>query len=813
MSAELDDDDLSVSEGALALLNSFLDQMLFSFLSSARSTRLPQLRQAIPEVLKPRLGKEAVASADEELREYLGDGDDEELSDFYDGHEPARDFDLELAWKLARLRCMVYTRLGDLEEEDALEIIGHEQLDERGGQPHRFSSRSNNVTPAGAIFLTSIIEYLGEQALYHAGILAQTRAFNAHPPPPGDSAEAAPPHSRLLKGTVIEEIDMRRLGREGPLARIWRNWRRPAWSPQESFSRPLSPSDEEERASVGDTPRQDASTVGSFPLPNIAQTINSTDPAQIPLPMSGNDVDEIEVPGLAREIDGDEIGGATEHHDEEKAKRPTSMVCLPPPSGNSWTRIANEMASKLPHGSAQRPPWGRQRSKSLPPLPQSPVKAREGPTANGDGVAVAPTESANIDDEAAKSNPTDAAALAADVLTQDGRTSKRHGVAADALSAVPDIQEPASRLVDGPSERNEERPVTGVRGTVASGMLHKPAVEDRIPQSAITAPSLDDAADSHSMRSSQRQQPSVTPAAEEGASGETDPEDLALSSAEDEPQPTKRRSKHDSIPPIQAGSSSDSYSTSPGGNYLPRSQHRDFPKVPSGTQSVAVGPPRQVIQPSSGTYQGVASSPGPNHQSMAKAENNIAQELPRQLEPKAQTGLPTTAASGPFPKSRLGSTTDSEWSHRSSHSTSSSKLLGYSRDDQGIPLPSMDPEHADLYRMAAADPSRVLGDHWQTPGTATGAAPDVRPGTSGSQQMGAKQPVNLRMSSEEKEAVRRSSFESEAKKRSLELLIQGDETLHYTLTPTSARAPEVRIAPTSLPLQFCIHKLTTATVS
>jgi hypothetical protein len=33
---------------------------------------------------------------------------------------------------------------------------------------------------------------------------------------------------------------------------------------------------------------------------------------------------------------------------------------------------------------------------------------------------------------------------------------------------------------------------------------------------------------------------------------------------------------------------------------------------------------------------------------------------------------------------------------------------------------------------------------------------------------------------------------AEAKKKSLEILIRGDETLHYTLTPVSARAENVR---------------------
>src|SRR6202044_3236105 len=108
-------------------------------------------------------------------------------------------------------------------------------------------------------------------------------------------------------------------------------WRRPVRSPQESFSRPISPSDDGNPSSLSGSPRQlAASTVGTIPLPTIAQTIHTDDPAQIPLPLSENDVDEIEVPGLAREIDDDGIdddgiAGSEETQLVQKTKRSNSM--------------------------------------------------------------------------------------------------------------------------------------------------------------------------------------------------------------------------------------------------------------------------------------------------------------------------------------------------------------------------------------------------------------------------------------------------------------------------------------------------------
>lgn len=128
-----------VSPASLVLINSFLDQLLYNFLFTARSTSLASLRPAVSEVLKPRLAREAIAGADEELHEFLGGGDDEELSAFHNGQEPGGDCDIELVWKRTRLRCMVYTRLGDLEEEDEDMWVERENLEDVGGVHRRFS--------------------------------------------------------------------------------------------------------------------------------------------------------------------------------------------------------------------------------------------------------------------------------------------------------------------------------------------------------------------------------------------------------------------------------------------------------------------------------------------------------------------------------------------------------------------------------------------------------------------------------------------------------------------------------------------------
>jgi hypothetical protein len=795
VSAELDDDDLSVSEPALSLLNSFLDQVLFSFLSTARSTRLPQLRQAIPEVLKPRLGKEAMASADEELREYLGDGDDEELSDFYDAQEPATEFDLDLAWKLARLRCMVYTRLGDLEEEDALEIIESEQLDKRGAQQRRFSSSSSNITPAGAIFLTSIIEYLGEQALYHAGMFAQTRTSNVHPQAHEGSADTAgfPPRSSR---NTIEEIDVRRLGSEGPLARIWRNWRRPVRSPQESFSRSISPSDDGDPSSLSGSPRQlAASTVGIVPLPTIAQTIHSDDPAQIPLPLSENDVDEIEVPGLAREIDDDGIAGSEETQLVQKAKRSNSMTFLPHNVEQPLTPTSVYMPSDVPPRNPLRLAFNRQRSRSLPIPSTSPSAAmREKQENNGEPIS--PTEPDKLNHEEGSFEAIENATPIEDATARNERPSRRHGLVIDAMPEQADTQGSQLMVVDDPLERRRAEPAATSRETVADRVLHRPAAEHRVSPSAVTQASIHDVSDFSNMHLPVRRDTSIT-GSTETPDAESDPEDLALSSADDESQPTKPRLKHDSVPPIHMGSSSYTYSTEPGDKYIPRPVLSDLPNARAHHNGAAVAPPRQINR--------MAAATRPDPRFSAEDQYYTAQSSPSLLNSMGQIDMPTAAARGSVSQSTLARNTAPELLQHSNDSTNSSKLLGYKRDDEGRPRPSTANGH-DVQRTAVASSPRAVNGAWHSPPTSPGAANDMRPSTAGSQPRSAEDRLRLRSSSNySRDAPMRTSFESDARKKSLELLIQGDETLHYTLTPTSARAPEVSIAPPKYSMQCYAH--------
>ena len=261
-------DSAVVSLPSLILLNGFLDQLLFSFLASSRSTAIAALRPAILEVLKPRLGKEAIDGADEELQGYLAGGDAEELLAFHGGQEFKGEYNLSMVWKRTRLRCMVYTRLGDLEEEDE-DIYLQQEHEESGNQGHpRLIRDLGEISPAAAIFLTSIIEFIGEHALLVAAEAAYNR-FQTRKPTSGSSHP------------LVEEVDMEKIAFNTTLGRLWRSWKKRVRTSSLLSPRPMSrelQSNKSSSWSGGDSSRKNSiSEDGYFGpprRPSVAQVLH-----------------------------------------------------------------------------------------------------------------------------------------------------------------------------------------------------------------------------------------------------------------------------------------------------------------------------------------------------------------------------------------------------------------------------------------------------------------------------------------------------------------------------------------------------------
>ncbi|KAI4200714.1 MAG: hypothetical protein LQ350_003731 [Teloschistes chrysophthalmus] len=226
---------VTVAPNALYLINAFLDQLLYSFLASAHSTAIPSLRPAIAEVLKPRLAKDAIASADEELNDFLGTGDDEEPSAFLYGVENKGEWHLNTIWRRTRLRCMVYTRLGDLEEEDEDLWIERENAEHKVPGHHRLSRDLGVVTPAAAIFLTSILEFIGEQALLVSAEAAYARIESRR-----HQERQTLPSVVGAWPSSVEVVDIEKLALSTTFGRLWRSWKKRVRSPSMTSPRPRS---------------------------------------------------------------------------------------------------------------------------------------------------------------------------------------------------------------------------------------------------------------------------------------------------------------------------------------------------------------------------------------------------------------------------------------------------------------------------------------------------------------------------------------------------------------------------------------------
>lgn len=361
-----------VTPAALSLLNGFLDNLLFNILAASKSTQLACIRPALADVLKPRLASEVVATADEELSEYMGGAEDEQ-TDFRGGNEPGGDFDLVRSWKLTRLRCMVYTRLGDMEEEDEDEFIAQDGLGEADGAPRRFASHVDNITPAAAIFLTSIIEHIGERALVIAGETARSRLSAKLNDGQDDETDEDEDRKRIDR-LVVEDLDMEKLALNATLGRLWRTWRKRRRNT--TLSRTLSRESFRRRGYAQNLANSRKSSIVTIEEPMTPQEPLPEelpapfDPATVPLPIGDYDVQEIEVPGFSAELEGEvQTMEAVVAH----KVRPRSLMVFSSPSLAPKSPGSN--ASPVSAGAIDNAKMLRHaRSRSLPNAAASPPR-------------------------------------------------------------------------------------------------------------------------------------------------------------------------------------------------------------------------------------------------------------------------------------------------------------------------------------------------------------------------------------------------------------------------------------------------------
>ena len=98
-------DDARFVDSGLVTINNFLDHLLYTFLVTASASSLRAIRPAVEQVLKGKLARESVLSAEEELEGLLGEGgeDEEELVRYQDNQAEALPWDLDTAFRRTRV--------------------------------------------------------------------------------------------------------------------------------------------------------------------------------------------------------------------------------------------------------------------------------------------------------------------------------------------------------------------------------------------------------------------------------------------------------------------------------------------------------------------------------------------------------------------------------------------------------------------------------------------------------------------------------------------------------------------------------------
>lgn len=792
-----------VSPAALSLVNSFLDHVLYQIMRSAQSVSLSSLRASIPSVLSKSLTRGAVEAADIELEDYQAEATEEERRARANGLDLRTGFDLDLAWKLARLRCMVYTRLGDMEEDDEEEYLEQERLNEQTNGSCGTAKQTVTMTPLAAIFLTSVLEYLGEQALYFAAQNAQSRNSRSKSQEIRfqDRSEIAPEGDKI----TLDEADMLSLGHGSPLLKLWRSWRMTARSSRYAPPRPMSPSAMLSVTGVSPPHSRKSSVVapiGTIVEENNATSyenaLNSIPPFRVPLPMRDNDVAEIEVPGLAPEVQDSNRGTARSSGSppERSKRRPQSMLIM---SGNFSDLPTPTTPEAPPERSPLRPVFGRTRSHSLPTPTQTPyasprmsqgqsmqdsrdiaegVDTEKGGIMSGDVVS---------DVEAGKA--TNGSGARADLRRAQYESAT--AAAAGALSAraskgTKDARgEQENRLAHDSSDARAA-PSSGPTRAVA-GQLLAPNPSASAPKDVVVGPSIKNAADFENTQISSGQG-LVSPAPRTEGS---DPEDLALSSGEEDDSPglpmhgtstATATTTHPERAPVEVHSKR--------ANRTASIYHKAEPETSKMVNSPP-GPTHDMQLSAMSSYHAVTmpagtSGPGTSYEDVGAHDSPVQSSNTETGQPFGASSMSAWPAVVPSHQSFVEAagtaqegidSISSQHSNHSRSSSSSSRLLGFIRDAQGRP------------QTAGSARTAALPNGIRTAYSPKGSIDRVaRPETAGS---GSPRRQHLRIRSESEELLKKQSPSDEtdaAKKRSLEMLINGNETLHYTLTPASARA-------------------------
>jgi len=786
LSSELDRK-VWVTLPALTLLNEFLDHVLYSILSISHSVSLGRLKTAVPVVLKPRFGKAALRVAEEELKEYIEDEEAEELYSKGEPEQPRLDFDTDLVWKLARLRCMVYARMGDLEEEDEEEWLEKEHLLEQAAASPLNARQSMAVTPGSAIFLTSVIEYLGEQALYYAAQYAQRRHDNAQI---NDEATTTPENHITARNSdiMLEGKDMNHVGRDSPLSRLWRSWRRNTRSPITDSSRPMSPDALPAPVAKPTHSRTRSSSIHHPIKPILEENHRSaTDvrrsrsPSQIPLPTSHHDVEEIE--GFPCSEEGSEV--------ENASKRPISMPVLPGKSSGHCKKEVPDFQERSP----LRPNLYRGRSTSMPEA-RTPFDTA---ASTGRGGSVLPIQNHSVEHKSDAILPTQMFNRATAALATAGfdQPAAHEHVTTVRPSQSPDLSRP--RTAQSSEQLNATvGTLAGALGAVGVHYVTKDLKPTKMDQThelaeersepyerSLTSASIKQPRDFDTMYASEGDQPSGKQEQQRVNEMATLETDNYHGRSQNDTNSTRHPEYSERSEGLHEMGTPSTHSVEGRSPRFPRDMRasaskadtenvdlQDFPRPVSGT-------PRW----NESTYSKVVLSPAEAAARQQPHEVSAAPPLNSDDLKRAPPAAYVSVPGMPPSHTRQQSSIDQMRSRaHSKSSSSSSRLLGFTRDPTGRPQT--------IYQQRAAGEmsDEVRRAHSSTPNSGNLSRPETANSVSSSK----RQPLRLRADSDDN--TTKDEPADGLVKRSLDLPINSDETRRYTLTPPTTSFLETDVS-------------------
>ncbi|KAK4938669.1 hypothetical protein LTR10_020937 [Elasticomyces elasticus] len=722
---------VKVSESALRSVNGFLDQILYDILSRSHSTSLPAVRSAVPVILKQRLGRSAVQAADEELQDYIEEEEMEQVLSTPPVLDPKSDFDLDLAWKLTRLRCMVYAKLGNMEEEDEEDYLEDESLANHLARVSDSARASATITPPSAIFLTTVLEFLAEQAL----CIAAQHATKRHMTSKG-AGKDGPTNEMMHDGQhviLLDDIDMSGVGKEGPLIRLWRSWKGSVRSGGSVSSRPttpsiLSPSSPESPNHEWKFPSiPPFSTIKEERSPSLKPR-SSPLPADMPLPTNDDDIEEIEVPSRAHLFasEAENADGRPTLGD----RRPSSMLILPGKFPDPSTSTAPEDVS--------RPGYQRKRSHSVPEGSQVAATSRGHVEVNGFASHHDTTEPFEELRDRSGATATDQAQGTFPEESQTGSSTLSNTISATVATIAGALSVEAARALGRGHSTPEKSTTAEPESGAAAGLGMNTAPRDSQNGVSDTPNHL---------------------ASDSPVEGASDPEDLALSSADErDGRHTTQTNPRDSGFGVAAAGEDD----------LPvQGQVQDTTlDHPTGVHDLVTsaaedpGHDRRGRTPQreyESSYTGAGEDAYRNDEELGTATIEVPPS--NDLVDASMTRRPDASETAEI----LSSTNRNVDSPRfPQHLPTAQHVSGNEKPSEHVP--DRVPRYATSSNLSQQAHSR------------TTSANDGRPTTAGS-ATARRQHIRLNTQTDELDRAQ----------RSLDVLIDSDETLHYTLTPKSAR--------------------------